>query len=84
MTVFGALVVPTSVLAKVRLTGVTVTGAIPTPARATDWGLDEELLVTVSDDIRFPRAAGVKVTVMVQLAPAPNVLGLIGQVPPHE
>ena len=50
--------------------------------RVVDCGLDEELLVTVSVEIRFPREAGVNVTVMLQVSPAPNVLGLIGQFPP--
>jgi hypothetical protein len=62
VTVFGALVVPTRVLANARLLGVTVTGAIPTPARATDCWLKEELLLTVSVAMRLPRPDGVKVT----------------------
>jgi hypothetical protein len=75
--------VPISLLANVRLVGETVTGAIPMPDRAIDCGLVDALLVTVSDDIRFPRAEGVNVTVMLQLNPAPSVLGLIGQFPPE-
>jgi hypothetical protein len=81
--VFAALVEPTRVLANVRLVGVTVTGAIPIPLRAIDCGLEEELLVTVSVAMRLPKAEGVRVTRILQLDPAANWLGLIGQFPPE-
>src|SRR5437879_8122531 len=45
-------------------------GSIPVPAsRAASW-LPVTLLVMVSAPVRLPAAAGVKVTLMVQLAPA--------------
>ena len=80
----AALVVPTRRLANFRLVGETVTGAIPVPVRAIDWGLLEALSVAVSDAVRLPKADGVNVTVMLQLSPAPSVFGLIGQFPPQE
>ena len=43
----------------------------------------EALSVIFSDAERLPRADGVNVTVMLQLRPAPSVLGLIGQFPPQ-
>ena len=83
MTVLATLVVPTRRLANVRLVGETVTGAIPVPVRATDWGLLEALSVTVRAAVRLPNAEGVNVTVMLQLRPAPRVFGVIGQFPPQ-
>jgi hypothetical protein len=83
VTVFAALVAPTSVFGNTKLVGATVTGVIPTPDRATDCEPEEELLLTVNSAIRFPRADGVNVTVMPQLRPGPSVLGLIGQFPPQ-
>ena len=45
-------------------------GATPVPVRATVWGLPVALSVTVMVPGWLPVAVGVKVTVMVQLAPA--------------
>jgi hypothetical protein len=83
VTVLAALVVPTSSLVNVKLVGETVTGAVPVPVRAIDCGLLEALSVTVSDAVALPKADGVNVTVILQLFPAPSVLGLIGHVPPQ-
>jgi hypothetical protein len=51
------------------------------PERATDWGLVDALWVTVNVAVRLPKAEGVNVTLMLQLFPAPSVLGLRGQFP---
>ena len=51
------------------------------PERATDCGLVDALWVTVKVAVRLPNAEGVNVTVMLQLFPAPSVLGLRGQFP---
>jgi hypothetical protein len=76
-----ALVVPSARIPNDRDAGNIVTGAIPVPVKATDWGLLEALSVTVSEAVRLPKAEGIKVTVMLQLSPAPRVCGLIGQLP---
>jgi len=52
----------------------------PVPLNATLSGLSAALSVTVTLALRVPVAAGVKVTLMVHLAPAAKVLGLMGQV----
>ncbi len=43
---------------------------VPVPVRLTDCGLPVALSVTVTAAVRVPLAAGVKVTLIVQLAPA--------------
>jgi hypothetical protein len=53
------------------------------PVSAAVWGLVVALWVTVNVAVRLPRAEGVNVTAMLQLFPAPSVLGLIGQFPPQ-
>ena len=50
------------------------TGASPVPERATDWGLLAAVSATITDAVRVPAAAGLKVTLMVQLAPAATEL----------
>ena len=69
--VCAAAVVPTVVLAKVRLLGDMATGAKPVPERVTICGLLAELSVNVSVPAAAPRMTGEKVTPMVQVAPAP-------------
>jgi hypothetical protein len=57
-------------LEKSRLLGERLTlfaALAPVPAKLTVWGL--ALLATLSDAVRLPVAEGVKVTLMVQLAP---------------
>jgi hypothetical protein len=75
VTVCAALGVPT-VLLKVRLVGEALaTGAAPVPVRVTICGLvDVELSVMLREAVRVPPAAGVKVTLMVQLALAATEL----------
>ncbi len=74
VTVCAALVVPTCWLLKVRLVLERVTagavGATPVPVRLTLCGLPAALSVIDSVPVRVPVAVGVKVTLMVQLAPA--------------
>lgn len=76
VTVMAALVVPTGWSAKVRLVGtsVTVAAGIPAPVNRTTWGLSGALSVTVSVPVRVPVAVGVKVTEIVQLAPAATLV----------
>ena len=45
-------------------------GVVPVPERLTVWGLPAALSVTMTAAVRVPCAAGLKVTLMVQLAPA--------------
>ena len=50
------------------------TGAVPVPDRLTDWGLLAAPSVMVTEAARLPLAEGVKVTLIVQLAPATTEL----------
>ena len=69
------LVVPTDWFPKERLLGERLAaGAVPVPVRVTLWGLPLALSVMVTDAVRLPLAAGVKVRLMVQLAPAATEL----------
>jgi hypothetical protein len=49
-------------------------GAVPVPASDTLWGLPDALSVTVTEPDRAPAAAGVKVTLIEQFAPAASVV----------
>jgi hypothetical protein len=53
---------------------------LPVPVRETLCGLPAALSVTVTLAVRVPIAVGLNVTLIVQLAPAARVLGLMGQV----
>src|SRR5207302_292854 len=80
ITVIGALVVVSSWLPKSRLVGANPTpGPVPFPLSATVCGLPPALSASDSVPARAPEAVGVKVTLMVQLAPAAKVAGLMGQ-----
>ena len=48
--------------------------AVPVPERLTVWGLPAELSATLSDAVRLPLAAGVKVMLNVQVVPAGSEL----------
>jgi hypothetical protein len=73
--VCAALVAPTVWPAKVRLVGERVaTGAAPVPARLTLWGLPVALSATLSVAVSAPLAEGVKVTLIVQAAPAATLV----------
>jgi hypothetical protein len=73
------LVVPTFWLPKVRVVGDNVTAAAetvpPVPLSDTECGLPVAESVMVMAPVRVPVADGVKVTEMLQLAPALRLLG---------
>src|SRR5205085_9850430 len=54
--------------------------ATPVPLKATVCGLPHALSLIERLALRLPVAAGVKVTLMVQVAPAARVFGLLGHV----
>ena len=60
-----------------------MTGRIPLPVIDTDCELDAPTRVTVSVADSKDKVVGVNCTVILQLFPAPSVLGLSGQFPPH-
>jgi hypothetical protein len=63
--------VPTGCAEKVKETGERlIPGALPVPVRAMVSGSPSALSVMVTAPLRVPAAVGVKVTLMVQLAPA--------------
>ncbi len=74
VTACAALVVPTCWLLKVSVVLERVTAgavaATPVPVRLTLCGLPAALSVIDTVPVRVPVAVGVKVTLMVQLAPA--------------
>ena len=60
-------------MAKAKLVGERLTAAavlVPVPERLTVWGLPAALSAMLSAAVRAPLAAGVKVTLTAQLAPA--------------
>ena len=60
---------------KARLVGETLAIMdVPVPERLTDWGLPVALSAMARAAARLPAAEGVKVTLMVQLAPAASEL----------
>ena len=79
VTLFLALVVPISWLAKVRLAGDKLTGAVPVPLNVVVCGEFEALSLTVRVPVRAPNAVGVNVTEILQLSLAANVPGDMGQ-----
>ena len=75
VTVCMLLAVPTSWLPNVSCVGDRPTeGPVPVPERATPCGLPVALSVIVTDAFLAPRAAGVNVTLIVQLAPAAKLV----------
>ena len=79
VTVWSALVVCVGWLAKTRpVEERPAVGALPVPVRPTLWGLPAALSLRVTAAVRVPLPVGVKVTLIVQLAPAatlaPHVL----------
>ena len=75
-----ALVVPTAWLPNAIDEGARVTGADPVPLNCVVCGELGALSLIVSVPVREPRAEGVKVTEIAQVAPDPNVPGDNGQV----
>jgi hypothetical protein len=74
VTVWGLLVVPTNSDEKLGGDDRLTAGPVPIPMRPMLGGLLPASLVIVIDPVRVPLAVGVKVTLMVQLAPAFTVL----------
>jgi hypothetical protein len=74
VTACGGLVVPTVWLLKVKLVGDKDTAGdpldVPEPVRLTNWGLPLALSEIDKEAVRVPVAKGLKVTLIVQLAPA--------------
>jgi hypothetical protein len=69
VTVCGELVVPIATVAKLRLVGESF-AVVPIPLRLTFCGLPAALSEMLSAAVRVPEAVGLKVTLMLQLAPA--------------
>jgi len=69
VTVLAALVVPTVTVPKLKLVGDSL-AVVPTPLSGTTCGLPGALSVTLKEALRVPVAAGLNVTLKVQLAPA--------------
>ena len=82
VTVCAVLVISTAWLPKARLVGERLTRAaapvsavcVPVPERLTVCGLPLALSVMITEAVRLPLAAGLKVTLIVQLAPAATEL----------
>lgn len=70
VTVCEELGEPTFVEGKVSDTGATLMAAVPVPVKDTVCGVPVALSATLMEALRAPRAVGLNVTVMVQLAPA--------------
>ena len=80
VTALAVLVMPTLWLPKSGTgEGERLGGATPVPETPAVWGLLLALSVTVNVALREPVAAGVKVTLMVQVPLAAKVEGLRGQ-----
>ena len=71
VTFFAPLIVPKAWVEKVKLTGESFT-VVPIPLRVTFCGLPAALSLMLSAAVRVPLAVGLKVTLMLQLAPAAN------------
>jgi len=69
-TLVVPLLLPTTTLPNDTLDGLNVTEGVPVPESATAWGLFLALSVIESVPERVPMVVGVKVTLIVQLAPA--------------
>src|SRR2546427_30905 len=83
VTVCAGLVVLRRWSPKARLVGAKVTaGAMPIPASDTDCGLPGASSVMVTVAVRAPVAAGVKLMLIVQLAPGATEPAPVGQVLP--
>jgi hypothetical protein len=73
VTVFAGLVVPMATVPKFRLVGKSF-AVVPTPPSGTCCGLPAALSLTLSAAVRVPLTVGLKVTLILQLAPAANEL----------
>ena len=79
-TVFAVLLAPTVSVPKARLVGEREIDVSPVPARFTNWGETTALSLIVISPEMLPATEGVKVTMIVHLAPTAKVDGLIEQV----
>jgi hypothetical protein len=79
VTLFPALVVLITWLAKVRAAGDKVTGTVPIPLSCAVCGEFVALSSTISVPVLAPRAVGLKVTEIVQLSFGANAFGANGQ-----
>jgi len=79
VTLFPGLTVLITRLAKVRLAGDKLTGAVPVPCNCAICGEFEALSLTVRVPVRSPGSVGVKVIEILQLSLAANALGDNGQ-----
>src|SRR5207237_8865917 len=76
VTAFGVRVLPSGWLPMPGLVGANPTpGAVPFPLSVMICGLPPALSASDSVPVRAPEAVGVKVTLMVQFAPAAKVAG---------
>jgi hypothetical protein len=84
VTAWKGLVAPTLMLPKSSIVGAMLTTGTdvvtPSPVSVTAWGLPGASSVTVRNPLRVPSAVGVKVTSIVQEAPADSAAGAVGQV----
>lgn len=72
VNVFGALLVPCSVLGNFADAGVKVASAVPVPVSETDCGLLGALSLKVSEPVRAPIAVGEKATNTSHVPPIAN------------
>jgi hypothetical protein len=73
VTVFAGLDVPIFTMPKLKLVGESF-AVVPIPLSVTFCGLPAALSVMLTAAVRVPLAVGLKVTLILQLAPAANVL----------
>lgn len=73
VTVFAALVKPRATVPKFKLVAESF-AVVPSPLNGTVCGLPVALSVILTDALRVPLAAGLNVTLIVQLALAANEL----------
>jgi hypothetical protein len=78
-TLWGALVVLTIWVVKVKLAGASATTGIgtPLPANGIVSGESDALSVIITEPYLFPAAVGVNVTLITQLKPAPRLAGQV-------
>ena len=74
----AALVVSTDWSANAADEGDKTAGSTPSPLNCAVWGEVEELSFTLRVPVLAPRAVGVKVTEILQFAPAASAFGAIG------
>jgi Na+-transporting NADH:ubiquinone oxidoreductase subunit NqrE len=73
VTVFAGLVVPMATVPKFRLVGKSF-AVVPIPPSVTCCGLPAALSLTLSAAVRVPLTVGLKVILILQVAPAANEL----------